>query len=126
MLRRVHILLLVFGLLAVFALLFTMAYNGVMGPRLQSYVLRLRRCAYLSEALCDRHPGCQAYYEVADDAIRWPEFRECRNLPQELREDSPTVNLCRSTGGEWLRQKFGPYCSCVKAAKTWTVDKGCQ
>ena len=123
MLRRVHLLLLVFGLLAVSALLFTMAYNGLMGRWLQSYVLQIRRCEYLSEALCERHPGCRSYFETATDDRRRPEFRQCRPMSAKT---AAAGNLCQQTGGEWLRTRFDWYCNCVKAGKTWVVDKGCQ
>ncbi|MDD5110806.1 MAG: hypothetical protein PHI63_06385 [Patescibacteria group bacterium] len=122
--RRTVSLFAIFGVLAIGALLFAMAYTGWFGPRLQSYILSLRRCAYLSETQCARTEKCQATYEPSTDSAKKPEFRECRTL------DVPTVmteeNLCGKTGGRWERQKFGLYCNCAPAGKRWTVDKGCQ
>ncbi len=123
---RTYVLLSIFGVLAALALVFALATNGFLGVRLQSYVLQIRRCAYLSEELCDRHPQCQAYYETNDAASLRPEFRECRTLPPEVQAGSPARLLCRTTGGQWRREKFGPYCNCAPAGKTWTVDTGCQ
>lgn len=122
--HRTHVLLSLFGVLALVALIFALAYNGFMGARLQSYVLQIRRCPYLSEKLCERHPRCQAYFETGKSQA--PEFGGCRDLPREVQDDSPAALLCRQTGGSWWREKFGPYCNCVPAGKTWTVDKGCQ
>jgi len=122
MLRRTFALFTVFALVAVGALLFVMAYNGLMGAWLQSYVLQLRRCPYLSEQLCVRHPGCQSYYEASTSTPNRPEFKECRPVTAQTSAAEP---LCGRTGGQWSRTKFGDYCQCP-VGRTYRVDKGCQ
>lgn len=122
--RRTVSLFAIFGVLAIGALLFMMAYNGILGPRLQSYILSLRRCSYLSEALCERTLKCQRYFEPSADSAKKPEFRECR--PLNIQQVSAEESLCSKTGGWWERQKFGLYCNCAESGKLWVVDKGCQ
>ena len=122
MVRRTFILFAIFSAFAVGALLFMMAYNGILGSQLQSYVLRIRRCEFLSEAMCARHPGCQAYYETSSATPDRPEFRECRYLTAQVVKAN---GLCGSTGGQWLGTKFGPYCQCP-VGRQYIVDKGCQ
>lgn len=123
MARRTRYLLTAFSLVAVGGLLFALAYNGVMGERLQTYVQSIQRCEFFSEAQCGRHPRCQAYYEPSPGHPELQEFRECREATAET---MAAAERCRRTGGEWSRVKYGRYCDCAKSGKTYAIDKGCQ
>ncbi|MDO8560408.1 MAG: hypothetical protein Q7S23_05290 [bacterium] len=121
--KRLFPLFAVFAAVAILALLFIMAYRGLMGARLQSYVLGIRRCQYLSEAQCGRHPGCQAYYEPARGDAVAVEFRACQSVTALTTAAQP---VCAASGGTWKRSKFGDYCDCSALGKQYLVDKGCR
>ena len=120
--HRVFSLFTVFATAAALALLFILAYRGWMGVRLQSYVLQIRRCPFLSEALCARHPGCQPYYEPAPSGATALEFRACQAVTAETAGAQP---VCQKTGGTWRRSRFGDYCDCSATGRVFRVDKGC-
>lgn len=121
--RRLLPLFTVFAGAAVLALVFMLAYRGLMGARLRSYVLQIRRCPYLSEVVCARHSGCQPYYEPARGGATALEFRACQVVTAQTASARP---LCHKTDGTWRRSQFGDYCDCSATGRAYLVDKGCQ
>lgn len=121
--RRTIILFAIFGALGIIGLFFMLAYNGIMGARLQAYVLQIRRCPYLSEVLCDQHPRCQPYYETSAADSNRPEFTACRPQSEATVVAEPA---CGKTGGTWRREKFGDFCDCSPVGKKFVPGQGCQ
>lgn len=77
-------------------------------------------CPKLAEAECQKRSDCQPIYGDG--------FKECVKLSDvALAKISENQILCRQTGGEWKRTKFGDYCNCASVYPPLVFEpaKGC-
>ena len=77
-------------------------------------------CEKLEEEACQKRKDCAAIYNK--------EFKECVTFSEQQQEELALAeNLCRQTGGEWQKTKYGEYCNCaiIFPPKIYMPGKGC-
>lgn len=117
-----------FMALAMLAIIFTFAYNGFMGQKLQNYIRQIAQCSYLDEKTCGKNPQCQPIFKQYTDKNGAVDFKNCVYLSQTAQtQNNKDKQLCATTGGQWQAIKYGSYCDCQAQSNTmsYEVGRGC-
>lgn len=124
--KKTFRLICIFFSLAILAMFYFLIYQGVMGNKLQKYLLSITKCYYLSEERCRSHAFCKAIYKPA--GVGEQTFSACEYVSTSeqifLRD---TEKLCKQTGGRWEQTQYGAYCNCAANAQggTYKPAQGC-
>jgi len=123
--KKTKILLATLAGLIIIGGLLTLFYRLYSEGRLQRYVSTIATCENIqSEDECFAREKCEGIYAAASP----PQFKECRRVPEKfLAQYSSQEQLCTSTGGKWMKTKYGRVCSCdeIGQARTFDESKGC-
>jgi hypothetical protein len=107
-----------FYILLVAGILVTAALTGFYG--LSLWAASNLECEKLDESRCLNRVECVPIYS--------PGFQKCITLPSDLQTKlARNKNLCRQTGGEWRKTKYGHYCYCatVYPPMIYQPGRGC-